>query len=103
MCISSPSQSITQTAKNWANGFGVTVGEVVTGDPTLRPLAEEDGPNTTAAQCEAKYKPIIEDLEQAYYHRISFSRDPYATAFNEGQRAVIVRIKNLLKEDNNNG
>lgn len=46
---------------------------------------------------------VLEDLEQAYYHRISFSRDPYATAFNEGQRAVIVRIKNLLKEDNNNG
>ena len=59
------SGEITQTAKNWANGFGVTVGEVVTGDPTLRPLAEEDGPNTTAAQCEAKYKPIIEDLEEA--------------------------------------
>tara|TARA_R100001086_G_scaffold221738_1_gene139068 strand:+ start:3121 stop:3384 length:264 start_codon:yes stop_codon:yes gene_type:complete len=48
-------------------------------------------------------KRVLEDLEQAYYHRISFSRDPYATAFNEGQRAVIVRIKNLLKEDNNNG
>ena len=44
-------------------------------------------------------KRVMEDLEQAYYNRISFSRDPYATAFNEGQRAVIVRIKNLIKED----
>ena len=48
-------------------------------------------------------KRVMEDLEQAYYNRISFSRDPYATAFNEGQRAVIVRILNLLKEDITNG
>jgi len=46
---------------------------------------------------------VLKDLMEAYYHRISFSRDPYATAFNEGQRAVIVRILNLLKEDKDNG
>ena len=46
---------------------------------------------------------VLQDLMEAYYHRISFSRGPYATAYNEGQRAVVVRILNLLKEDNNNG
>ena len=46
---------------------------------------------------------VLKDLMEAYYHRISFSRDPYATAFNEGQRAVLVRILNLLKEDKDNG
>ena len=46
---------------------------------------------------------VLADLESAYYDRISFNRDPYQTAFNEGQRAVIVRIKNLLKEDKPNG
>ena len=46
---------------------------------------------------------VLADLESAYYDRISFNRDPYQTAFNEGQRAVIVRIKKLLKEDKRNG
>ena len=46
---------------------------------------------------------VLADLESAYYHRSSFSKDPYETAFKEGQRAVIVRILNLLKEDNTNG
>ncbi len=45
---------------------------------------------------------VLADLESAYYHRSSFSKDPYETAFKEGQRAVIVRILNLLKEDNTN-
>jgi hypothetical protein len=40
---------------------------------------------------------VLADLESAYYHRSSFSKDPYETAFNEGSRAVIVRIKNLIK------
>ena len=46
---------------------------------------------------------VLADLESAYYHRSSFSKDPYETAFKEGQRAVIVRILNLLKEYNTNG
>ena len=45
----------------------------------------------------------LADLTSAYYHRSSFSNDPYETAFKEGQRAVIVRILNLLKEDITNG
>jgi len=43
---------------------------------------------------------VLADLESAYYHRSSFSKDPYETAFNEGQRAVIVRIKNLIHRRN---
>ena len=39
---------------------------------------------------------VLADLESAYYHRSSFTKDPYETAFNEGSRAVIVRIKNLI-------
>ena len=46
---------------------------------------------------------VLADLTSGYYHRSSFSKDPYETAFKEGQRAVIVRILNLLKEDNTNG
>jgi hypothetical protein len=45
---------------------------------------------------------VLADLESAYYHRSSFSKDPYETAFNEGSRAVIVRIKNLIKGGTNN-
>ena len=43
---------------------------------------------------------VLADLESAYYNRISFSKDPYETAFNEGNRAVIVRIKNLINRRN---
>ena len=46
---------------------------------------------------------VLADLTSAYYHRSYFSKDPYETAFKEGQRAVIVRILNLLKEDITNG
>ena len=45
---------------------------------------------------------VLADLLSAYYHRSSFSKDPYETAFNEGSRAVIVRIKNLIKGGTNN-
>lgn len=41
----------------------------------------------------------LADLESAYYHRGSYSKDPYETAYREGQRSVIIRIKNLMKED----
>ena len=43
---------------------------------------------------------VLADLESAYYHRSSFSKDPYETAFNEGSRAVIVRILNLIRRRN---
>ena len=43
---------------------------------------------------------VLADLESAYYHRSSFSKDPYETAFNEGSRAVVVRILNLIRGGN---
>ena len=43
---------------------------------------------------------VLADLESAYYHRSSFTKDPYETAFNEGSRAVIVRILNLIRRTN---
>lgn len=45
---------------------------------------------------------VLADLISAYYHRSSFAKDPYETAFNEGNRAVIVRILNLIKGGTNN-
>ena len=45
---------------------------------------------------------VLADLESAYYHRSSFTKDPYETAFNEGSRAVVVRILNLIKGGTNN-
>ena len=44
---------------------------------------------------------VLADLTSAYYHRSSFTKDPYDTAFKEGQRSVIIRIINLLKEQKN--
>jgi|TARA_R110002074_G_scaffold303952_1_gene475176 hypothetical protein len=43
---------------------------------------------------------VLADLESAYYHRSSFTKDPYETAFNEGSRAVVVRILNLIRRRN---
>jgi len=43
---------------------------------------------------------VLADLQSAYYHRSSHTKgDPYETAFREGQRNVIIRIINLIKED----
>ena len=41
---------------------------------------------------------VLEDLEAAYGNRISFSSDPYATAYKEGQRSLFLRIKSMIKE-----
>jgi|TARA_B100000035_G_scaffold311671_1_gene321652 hypothetical protein len=46
-------------------------------------------------------KRVLDDLKSAYYHRGSYQKDPYETAFREGQRSVIIRIINLMKEDKN--
>jgi len=43
---------------------------------------------------------VLADLESAYYHRSSFTKDPYETAFNKGSRAVVVRILNLIRRRN---
>jgi len=45
---------------------------------------------------------VLADLTSAYYHRSSFIKnDPYETSYREGQRSVLIRIINLLKEDKN--
>jgi len=41
---------------------------------------------------------VLEDLEAAYGNRISFSSDPYATAYKEGQRSLFLRILAMIKE-----
>ena len=46
---------------------------------------------------------VLQDLQAAYGDRISFSSDPYATAYKEGQRSVLLRINNLLKERKDEG
>ena len=46
---------------------------------------------------------VLADLESAYYHRISYGKDPYETAYKEGQRSVILRINNLIKEKKQDG
>jgi len=43
---------------------------------------------------------VLEDLEAAYGNRISFSSDPYATAYKEGQRSLFLRIKSMIKVRN---
>ena len=44
---------------------------------------------------------VLADLTSAYYHRSSFKENPYETAFREGQRSVLIRIINLIKENKN--
>ena len=45
---------------------------------------------------------VIADLKSAYYHRGSYSKnDTHETSYQEGQRSVIIRIINLMKEDKN--
>ena len=45
---------------------------------------------------------VIADLKSAYYHRGSYSKnDPHETSYREGQRSVIIRMLNLMKEDKN--
>jgi hypothetical protein len=44
---------------------------------------------------------VLADITSAYYHRSSFKNDPYETAYREGQRSVIIRVINLIKENKN--
>jgi hypothetical protein len=43
---------------------------------------------------------VLADLTSAYYHRSSFKNDPYETAHREGQRSVLIRVINLMKDKN---
>ena len=45
---------------------------------------------------------VLADLTSAYYHRGSYTKnDSYETSYREGQRSVIIRIINLIKENKN--
>jgi len=45
---------------------------------------------------------VLADIKSAYYHRGSYTKnDPHETSHREGQRSVIIRIINLMKEDKN--
>jgi len=44
---------------------------------------------------------VLADLKSAYYHRSSYSNNPYETAYREGQRSVLIRVINLMKENKN--
>ena len=46
---------------------------------------------------------VMADLQSAYYKRSSFSKDSNEMAYREGQRSVIIRIINIIKEDKPNG
>lgn len=40
---------------------------------------------------------VLEDLEARFHvHAPTFSADPYETAFREGQRSVVLFIKNMM-------
>ena len=40
---------------------------------------------------------VLKDL-LGYRDRISFDIDPYQTAFNEGQRSVVLRVTSKIKD-----
>jgi len=40
---------------------------------------------------------VVKDMEQRFHiHSPTFSADPYETAFREGQRSVVLFLKNML-------
>lgn len=45
---------------------------------------------------------VLADIKSAYYHRGSYTKnDSHETSYREGQRSVIIRIINLMKENKN--
>lgn len=45
-------------------------------------------------------KQVLADLEsKCYIKDTTFSRDPHLTAFNEGQRSVVLSIKSMMDLD----
>ena len=43
---------------------------------------------------------MLANMESAYGNRISFTRDPYETAYREGQRSIYLEIKNVVEKNN---
>lgn len=46
-------------------------------------------------------KRVLEDMKKAYGDGSSFDKNPYQTAFNEGQRSVYLSILFLIEEASN--
>jgi hypothetical protein len=47
----------------------------------------------------AEGKKVLEDLERFFVYRTTFSQNQQQLAFNEGQRSVVLHIKNIMKLD----
>ena len=43
---------------------------------------------------------MLANMKSAYGNRISFTRDPYETAYREGQRSIYLEIKNVVEKNN---
>jgi len=41
---------------------------------------------------------VLDDLKSAYFNTDSFNENPHKTAYQCGQRSVVLRIINLLSE-----
>jgi len=43
---------------------------------------------------------MLANMKSAYGDRISFTKDPYETAFREGQRSVYLELENIMEKEN---
>ena len=43
---------------------------------------------------------MLANMSMSYGDRSSFTKDPYETAFREGQRSVYPEIKNVMEKEN---
>jgi hypothetical protein len=41
---------------------------------------------------------ILANMKTAYGDRVSYCKDPYETAFREGQRSIYLEIKNIVEK-----
>ena len=45
-------------------------------------------------------KRVLKDLERlCFIHGVTFSVNPHVTSFNEGKRAVVIQIQNMISMD----
>ena len=40
---------------------------------------------------------MLANMKSAYGNRVSFTKDPYETAYREGQRSIYLEIKNVME------
>jgi len=43
---------------------------------------------------------MLANMKIAYGDRSSHAKDPYQTAFNEGQRSVYLELENIMEKEN---